>query len=67
MGEFNTLFPNFLTAVKTMRETLMPVALVLFVVGLIMPIPSAPRSVRGLLLPLGKFVVLALVLAQLPA
>ena len=66
MGEFNTLFPNFLTAVKTMRETLLPVAFVLFVVGLMMPIPSAPRSVRGLLLPLGKFVVLALVLAQLP-
>src|SRR5215210_7713057 len=66
MSDFNSMFPNFLTAVKTLRETLMPIAFVLFVAGFVMSIQGAPRSVRGMILPLVKTIVLVLALVQLP-
>lgn len=66
MSDFNSMFPNFLTAVKTLREMLLPIAFVLFVVGLVISISGAPRSVRGMVLPLVKTIVLVLALVQLP-
>jgi hypothetical protein len=65
MNDFNTLFPNFLTQCTELNRVLTPVAIVLFVVGIVSSTISGQRSAGAYMRTIGRTAAYVAVLALL--
>lgn len=65
MADFNTLFPNFLTQCGELNRALTPVAIVLFVVGIVSSTISGQRSASAYVRTFARTVAYVAVLALL--
>ncbi len=65
MNDFNTLFPNFLTQCTELNRVLTPVAIVLFVVGIVSSTVTGQRSPSAYLRTIARTCVYVAVLASL--
>ncbi|MDQ3625001.1 MAG: hypothetical protein M3463_21390 [Verrucomicrobiota bacterium] len=65
MGDFNTLFPNFLDRCAELNRVLTPVAIVLFVVGIVSSTVTGHRSPGAYLRTIARTCVYVAVLASL--
>ena len=65
MSDFNTLFPNFLNQCTALNQALMPVACVLFVVGIVASTVTGHRSPSAYLRTIGRTFGYIAVLASL--
>jgi hypothetical protein len=65
MSDFETLFPNFLTLCAELNRTLTPVAIVLFVVGIVSSTITGQRSAGAYLRTVARTCVYVAVLASL--
>src|ERR1700694_4363265 len=65
MNDFNTLFPNFLTQCTQLNRALMPVACVLFVVGVVSSTVTGHRSASAYLRTVARTCAYIAVLASL--
>jgi hypothetical protein len=65
MSDFNTLFPNFLTQCTELNRALTPVAVVLFVVGIVSSTITGQRSAGAYMRTIGRTAAYTAVLALL--
>jgi hypothetical protein len=65
MSDFNTLFPNFLNQCTALNQAFMPVACVLFVIGIVSSTISGHRSPGAYLRTIGRTFAYIAVLASL--
>ncbi len=65
MNDFNTLFPNFLTQCTELNRVLTPVAIVLFVVGIVSSTISGQRSAGAYMRTIARTAAYVAVLALL--
>jgi hypothetical protein len=65
MNDFNTLFPNFLNQCAELNRVLTPVAIVLFVVGIVSSTVTGQRSASAYLRAVARTTVYVAVLASL--
>jgi len=65
MSDFNTLFPNFLNQCTALNQALMPVACVLFVVGIVASTVTGHRSPSAYFRTIGRTFGYIAVLASL--
>ncbi len=65
MGDFDTLFPNFLTQCLEMHRVLTPIAFICFVVGVVSSTVSGQRSAGAYMRTFGRTLAYAAVLALL--
>jgi hypothetical protein len=67
MGDFNSLFPNFLTQCLSLKTLLTPIAFLLVTGGLIASTIAHHRSGNAQLQAIGKVIVLIMLIVFLPA
>jgi hypothetical protein len=66
MGDFNSMFPNFLTQCLSLKTLLTPVAFLLITGGLIASTIAHHRSGNAQLQAIGKVIVLIMLIVFLP-
>jgi len=65
MNNFDTLFPNFAASCAALQSTLMPVAYLLLVTGMVLSTIAGGRDAEAVLRALGRTIVYIILLTQL--